>query len=60
MKGWLFQFYTIMDKIEKYDAINNRAINYKNKVMRDSSGVDIAVRNSIKANRRLFVGQSAL
>ena len=28
IKGWLFQFYAIIDEIEKYNAINNRAINY--------------------------------
>ena len=49
-----------MDEIEKYDTINNRAIDYKNKVMRDLSEVDIVVRNSIETNRRLFSGQSTL
>ena len=60
MKGQLFQFFAIIDKIEKYYAINNRVINQKNKVTRDLLKVDIVVRNSIAANRRLFSGQSIL
>ena len=50
IKGWLFQFYTLTSRVEKYYHINQRSLNYKNRVIRDSSGEDLKVWNKIVTN----------
>ena len=32
LKGWLFNYYSLVEDYEKYDVINNRLIRYRNNI----------------------------
>ena len=47
MKGWLFNFYLLIDDFDRYDRINHRLLEYWDNI-RDAALVeDIALRNSM-------------
>ena len=50
LKGWLFAYYTAIRDFDSYDGINNRSLRYKNKVIRDASVVDLALRDRLQQN----------
>ena len=52
IKGWLFTYYTILNDIERCDAINYQSFKYRNKIVRDSSADDITLRNTLQENNR--------
>ena len=52
MKGWLFNYYSIIENYNKYDKINRRGLQYKAKVCRDSSSNDLSYRASLSLLRK--------
>ena len=47
MKGWLFNFYSLIDDYDSYDKINERLLDYRNNIREAASAEDILLRNSI-------------
>ena len=50
LKGWLFAYYTAIRDFDSYDGINNRSLRHKNKVIRDASVDDLALRDRLQQN----------
>ena len=45
MKGWLFNFYSLMENYEKYNKINDRTLEYRDNIREVTSVEDIALWN---------------
>ena len=52
IEGYLFQFYAQGKDAEGCKRINDIILPYENKVTRDTSRQDIAIRNEIETNQR--------
>ena len=50
LKGWLFNYYTLVEDYEKYDTINDRIMRYRNNVRETVLADDIAIWNSMALN----------
>ena len=47
MKGWLFNFYSLIDDYDSYNKINERSLDNRNNIREAASAEDIALRNSM-------------
>ena len=52
MKGWLFDYYSVIENYDKYNEINRRGLRHKAKVCRDSSSDDLSYRASLSLLRK--------